>query len=340
MHKVLHNGLLNQLTLLGIGYSIVAAVLLLLVYVFYLKSLNRSWVALLSCTMFTVVLCGLQFTHSQFLFNMLIPFETWYYGVFIFIAPPSFYFFSRSILFPDRKLKNFHLLHLLPVTFIVVHNQKTVIVLSFLLGMVYCVWLSSIRGFRKRFREEFFFFSLFSAMALLILVVGILSSVNTTELFYYVYANSISLAYVLVVFALLAKPGLIDEINEVIALGYVNSTLNHVNVDEEVTKLDELMRVQKIYQNDELSLAQLAAAMNLSAHQLSELINSHFGVNFSRYIRQQRVKEARQLLLKEKTVSILSISMQVGFKSQSNFYAAFKEEEGVSPGQYREQNNN
>lgn len=73
----------------------------------------------------------------------------------------------------------------------------------------------------------------------------------------------------------------------------------------------------------------------MSSHQLSELINVHFGMGFSRYIREQRVKRAKALLASEPDASILSIGLETGFKSQSNFYAAFKESTGLSPGDYR-----
>ena len=79
----------------------------------------------------------------------------------------------------------------------------------------------------------------------------------------------------------------------------------------------------------------LAQALELSAHQMSELINSHFGIGFSRYIREQRVREAKALLRSDHRSSVLSISMMTGFRSQSNFYAAFREITGESPGSYR-----
>jgi transcriptional regulator GlxA family with amidase domain len=65
------------------------------------------------------------------------------------------------------------------------------------------------------------------------------------------------------------------------------------------------------------------------------LINTHFEISFSRYLRQVRVERAKVLLQSEPNASILSISLETGFRSQSNFYAAFKEITGKSPGIYR-----
>jgi len=75
--------------------------------------------------------------------------------------------------------------------------------------------------------------------------------------------------------------------------------------------------------------------MELTPHQLSELVNRQFGVNFSRYIREQRVNAAKAILESEPKSSVLSIGLEAGFGTQSNFYAAFKEITGMSPGAYR-----
>jgi len=48
-----------------------------------------------------------------------------------------------------------------------------------------------------------------------------------------------------------------------------------------------------------------------------------------------RVAAAKDLLVSAPMQSILSIGMDTGFRSQSSFYAAFKEITGQSPGDYR-----
>jgi len=138
-----------------------------------------------------------------------------------------------------------------------------------------------------------------------------------------------------VIATLIAIPTVLNDIDEVVRIGYSNSTLSNLNIAECKIKLEALMNSAKMYQNENLSLAILSQEMNISNHQLSELINSEFDVGFSQYIRNQRIQAAKQLLISDVDVSILSISMEVGFKSQSNFYAAFKESTGISPGSYR-----
>jgi AraC-like DNA-binding protein len=52
-------------------------------------------------------------------------------------------------------------------------------------------------------------------------------------------------------------------------------------------------------------------------------------------VRECRVNAAKTLLISAPGRSILSISMDTGFRSQSAFYAAFKEVTGQSPGDFR-----
>ena len=59
------------------------------------------------------------------------------------------------------------------------------------------------------------------------------------------------------------------------------------------------------------------------------------GKGFSRYLREQRSAAARHMLCAEPSASVLSVGLSVGFSSQSNFYEAFREIEGMTPGQYR-----
>jgi AraC-like DNA-binding protein len=95
------------------------------------------------------------------------------------------------------------------------------------------------------------------------------------------------------------------------------------------------MRDERLYADPDLSLAALAGRLDLSAHQLSELLNARLGKGFSRYLREWRVAAACEMLLAEPSASVLSVGINVGFTAQSNFYEAFREIEGMTPGRYR-----
>jgi AraC-like DNA-binding protein len=187
----------------------------------------------------------------------------------------------------------------------------------------------------SRFRFEMFFFGLFAAIA-----VGVLALVLSMQwigagAFYLAYATGIGCALLLVTAALLVFPEIVTDISEAAKLSYANSTLKGVDVAARLAELERVMTKDKVYRNENLNLTLLAEATGLSTHQLSELINTHFGVGFSRFVRERRVEEARRILKEDQRSSALSIGMTCGFGSQSNFYAAFKEVTGESPAAFR-----
>ena len=108
-----------------------------------------------------------------------------------------------------------------------------------------------------------------------------------------------------------------------------------VDCDRIEEKLRHMMTHDKVFTNENLNLNLVAKDLELSVHQLSELINTRFGIGFSRYIREQRIDAAKRMLIEEPNASVLSIGLSVGFTSQSNFYAAFREITGEAPGQFR-----
>jgi len=323
----------------SIGFSIIIALTLLISYVAFIKHTNKTWVTLLSCGGLLGGLIIAQYQHYTFYANAEDPLSTVSYRLLILFLPSMFYFFSRSILFPDIKTKAIDLVHFLPLPLAFLAPREVAVPLAFLIGTGYCFWLTSIvyklRGVRKRFGLVFLFFGFFTIIAILVLVIGFTVSYVNPAYFYHFYTLGIATSLVLVTGTLFTFPNVLSEIDEVVRLGYSNSTLNNVDIKACKERLDQLMSGSKMYQNENLSLALLADEMKLSNHQLSELINTQFDMGFSQYIRAQRIEAARQLLSAEPDASILSISMQVGFNSQSNFYAAFKEITGDSPGNYR-----
>jgi AraC-like DNA-binding protein len=330
---------MTDISILTVGFSIIVAIILVVTYLFFIEHTNKNWVSTVSSVGVLGGLSIVQYHHYLFYVSGIDPLSTVNYRFIILFIPPLFYFFSRTILFPDRKTTPVHILHLVPISLVFFVPPEITIPLAFFIGVGYCFWLTSIIykliAIRKGFKLVFYFFALFSILSLSVLIFGLITTNINPAYFYHFYTIAIGISLALVTATLIVKPDILDEIDEVVRLGYSNSTLNNLNVDGCIKKLSELMDSSKMYQNENLSLAILSDEMEISNHQLSELINTQFKLGFSQYIRLQRIEAAKQLLKTELSASILSISMQIGFKSQSNFYAAFKEITGESPGSYR-----
>lgn len=327
------------LTLISTGFSIVSAVLLFLAYVIFFKNVNKSWIAVSSCGVLLFALSALQILHYDFLLHDVDLFSLAQYRFWLILVPPMFYFFSRAILLPGSKNGLLDIMHLSPLLFNFIPRYEIAIVLVFLVGTGYSIWFANIiynlKPQRARFKSEMFFFGFFAVLAVLVLIFGVLVPYIDNAYFFYFYANSISLAFILIVTSLIIFPELLNDIAAVATLSYTSSTLRDVNIEASLEKLEYLMKTDKLYQNEKLNLAMVADAMDMTSHQLSELVNVHFGMSFSRFIREQRIAAAKYLLASQPESPILSISLETGFKSQSNFYSAFKEMTGQSPGDYR-----
>jgi len=330
---------MNTFSILNIGFTLFSAAILFVAYAFFLKNVNKSWFALTTCAGLLLSLAGLQLGHLEYFLHGQDVLLTPGYRVWLFITPAMFFYFSRATLLPEAPLHPWLLLHLLPWSFYFWLRAEIAIPLMFVIGMGYGLWLANLiyglREQRKRFKMEMFFFALFAASAVFVLILGLAMPYVDHAYFYLFYANSIGISFVLIVAALIVFPDVLGDLAEAAKMRYATSTLKDVDVSASLEKLQQLMQQDKLYQNENISLAMLAEAMGLSGHQLSELVNKEFGMNFSRYIREQRVAAAKTLLINEPRASVLSIGLETGFKTQSNFYAAFKEITGMSPGAFR-----
>lgn len=325
--------------MLVIGFSVVAAMLLLIAYLLFIRDMRKTPASMVACTLLLTSLTCLQLAHWYFLQTGADLFAMRGYVAALLLTPPSFYFFSREVLQPGIKLVPSDAVHFLPITLSFVLPADLVIPVALTIGAGYAIWLVrvvlKIRTQVRRFKFEVFFFGFFALVAVLVLFLAIASSHVPPKVFYLTYANMTGLAMFLVLGALVSFPDLLTDISAAAELTYASSTLKNVDVNDKLGNLKRLMEDDKLFQNENLNLGLLAEALDLTPHQLSEMINTQFGHGFSRYIREQRVAEARKLLRTDHKSSVLAISMMIGFKSQSNFYTAFREVTGQSPGEYR-----
>jgi AraC-like DNA-binding protein len=150
-----------------------------------------------------------------------------------------------------------------------------------------------------------------------------------------VYSTEIALGFALVTWLLWAVPDIVTKTREAVAASYARSSLDRVDIPGVTQRLQALFGEEHVYRDESLNLARTAELVGLSSHQLSELINTHYGMGFSRFVRQHRVSAARRMLVEEPRASVLSVGLSVGFGSQSTFYVAFRHEVGLVPGEYR-----
>jgi len=314
-------------------------VLLLLAYALFIRAPGKSIYSVGSCAALVAALTAIQIAQLAYFARGTEPLEQFYYRLALFVAPPAFYSFGRWAILPTEPFRPAHLIHLLPILLLLVPRLEISLPILFAFGVGYSLWLGrlvyALRDQRKQFRFEILYFAVMVVLAGVVLGLGFALPYIDHFYFYCFYDYAIGLGIAILLVALVANPDLIGDLSESARVRYGASTLRDVDVDACLARLDALMTQGKAYQDESLSLNSLATAVGVSGHQLSELINTRLGIGFSRYVRECRVKAAKTLLISAPARSILSIGMDVGFRSQSALYAAFKEVTGQSPGDYR-----
>jgi AraC-like DNA-binding protein len=89
-----------------------------------------------------------------------------------------------------------------------------------------------------------------------------------------------------------------------------------------------------MHQTDDLTLSQVAKAVNTSTFYFCKMFKKVTGLNFTAYVSRLRVERAKSLLL-NKNLRVSEIAYEVGFQSLTHFNRVFKRILGVSPTQYR-----
>jgi ligand-binding sensor domain-containing protein/AraC-like DNA-binding protein len=115
---------------------------------------------------------------------------------------------------------------------------------------------------------------------------------------------------------------------------YKGSTLKQKDAALYNRKLMDLMRTANPYLEYSLNLNKCARMLDVPPHHLSQVINQFHHKNFSDYINEYRIEEAKRLI-RETNLKVEAIGFESGFNSPTAFYAAFKKFTQKTPTQYR-----
>lgn len=158
----------------------------------------------------------------------------------------------------------------------------------------------------------------------------------------YFLALSISLIILYVGYTAYATPDLFSKaylFKEHIFFKYKKSGLTKSYSEELRSQLQNIFDEEKIYRDSSLSLEDLANKLGTTRHNISQIINEHFEMNFFQFVNKYRIAEAVEILKHDdyRNLKIINIAYDVGFNNKVTFNKAFKMETKMTPSVFLEQ---
>lgn len=104
------------------------------------------------------------------------------------------------------------------------------------------------------------------------------------------------------------------------------------------TKIETLIQQNKLYQNPELTLSDVAKKLQTNASVISKAINQGFQMNFNDFINNYRIEAVKEKFYnsEHKKSTLLGIAFDCGFNSKATFNRAFKKNTRISPREFLE----
>lgn len=113
------------------------------------------------------------------------------------------------------------------------------------------------------------------------------------------------------------------------------STVRNITGGLPKSKLWQAIEYIRENLNEDLSLTQISALLQISPNYFTTLFKQSTGLSACQYVILCRIEKAKRLLTKL-DFSLVEVSQQVGFQSQSHFINTFRKQTGMTPKMYRD----
>lgn len=159
-------------------------------------------------------------------------------------------------------------------------------------------------------------------------------------------AIGVSLMMVCIGVISLARPDFLQGLPEVLRIEkeedlspapYLSSSLSAEKKDRYHQQLKNYLIEKEAFLDQDLTLSELSNRMGINTKYLSQIINEVEQTSFIDLINSHRIERAKELLIHPayQYFTIIAIANEVGFKSKSAFYNAFKKFTKMTPSAYK-----
>jgi len=337
------------------------------------KNANRFLALLLFFLSYRLLMIGFKVSYTHWTYHVFLEYN-WIYGALL-------YLYLRSYIQHDRAWQRGDFVHLLPVAlefvfanYVKIQNfywDGTQDSLSWAGSQAYILWMHTPfqlvifagvilfyvrkgQAMLKAAQQEEATFLLPDSLkwirlilraywlyGLLVIVIGLVDYFFFNYAFnpFYTYPTYLALAILTYWLALQGFARRQETIRG------KNKILDHEKRDELtpfVPKLEAAMIEQKLFTNPTLSLADLAAAIDLKPYQLTQILNRILQQSFNDYVNTFRVKEAIRMIESPDYdhYTLLSIAFESGFNSKATFNRIVKKMTGKSPNEIKQERKN
>jgi AraC-like DNA-binding protein len=313
--------------------------------------------------------------HLFFRLNIQNPHLYFILVPFAFLWGPSLYFYIRSLVYKDFRLKKQHIIHLIPFTLawiyfiFVYHIQSVEMKIQILtsardyvsMGQILFVGVLHLSiaaymfasifilmEYRKNVKEHFssledvsfswLNFVLFGFIFIWLVDVAAFVVANVGGQNLVLSSIALVLTFIftnIIVYKGLKQPEIFGGIEQ--KPKYQQSPLTQAEKEMYLKKLQIYMQKERPYLNPGLSINRLSKQLVIPSRYLSQVINESLGVNFYDYINSYRVEEAKNLFMDSSNNerSILELLFDAGFNTKSVFNRVFKKYTGMTPSEFK-----
>ena len=288
----------------------------------------------------------------------------------LFLVGPCIYFFVRS--YADQKfvLKKIYLLHLLPFAAVLViyfpllfgPTERKLALIDFYYELLpigpvtFSFWFqasahlllilaytsASWYYLQKMDKKNAVLLKRIAALLIALIIAELIvqtgflltgTSTITTEI---VLAGLMSIALLMLGFWIVDMKQIVPAIK---TKKYKTSPLSPSQADQIKRAIKIHLENEEPYLNPNLKIADLAMAIGIPAHHVSQVLGEELNTSFYDIINHYRVTRAKELLQSDllSKISVQAIGQECGFSSKTSFYRAFKKVTDMTPMQFVEQ---